>query len=140
MLLLVSHKNTSKVFDWIQARRDIFPGQSSYLQSSLTVSVCFESLSCWNILLLPELWRLETILSDSILVYPQTFTPPSINGTQAAHVIANLPLCLTIVTVFHYCSPDQIYAKNPGQVYLGLSVLPVYSQYPSGFFLFLRKH
>lgn len=94
VLLLVSLKNTSKVFDWIQARRDIFPGQSSYLQSSLTVSVCFESLSCWNILLLPELWRLETILSDSILVYPQTFTPPSVNVIYPTPFALKQPMSL----------------------------------------------
>lgn len=58
--------------------------------SSLTVSVCFGALSGWNILFLPEFWRLGIML----LVYPQTFMLPSINAISPTPFPLKQPVLL----------------------------------------------
>lgn len=77
-----------------------------FRNSFVILAMCFGSLSCWNIPLLPSFWRLRVILSASILVYPQAFMVPSINvisptpfALMQPHIITLPPLCFTVGTM-----------------------------------------
>ena len=113
------------------------------------LAVCFGSLSCWNIPLLPSFWRLGVILSDGILVYPQAVMVPSINvisptlfalmqPVSHSYLRASLSgnaFTLAVLARFTPGMLDPIWAE---QIHLGLlwpkNVLPILIR-----FLFFSK-